>query len=635
MRTFFARLWYSSRPLTGIGSNTRRPAHLPGRLADVRASVGSQDGFLLIEVLISTLLVGLMVIATYNGLDSINRSTAEQRRHDQAAELAIESQEQLRSDSASTLLSLPATGHAYTMTVGGTQYTITQKASYGNGGTQTGCSATEKGSTGKGTYILISSTVTWPHSKSIPLTESSIITPPTGSALKVDVTNGGATPTGGVPIAVTYTPVESETPTTIEATTNSSGCALFAGIPATAATIEAKETQGIVTKWGALHLPPVEVTLVPNVLTEETLALAPGGRIEAEFHYRGSNSYKHPPNGSGAEIPESVTGDTFVAFNKNMKQAPYFETGSNQGSIFKMSGELYEVLPDTAGGAYEAQSTTPQEAIKYPKGNLFPFAGSENSWTVYAGDCTYNDPTTVTEAAKTTVVNPEPPLEVIAAGKATIPVPMTYVLLNVYGEKTQAKIAEAGGTAWKYLETTHSYPVTLTNTKCAGVAPDNETAIKAQHTQQTTTGSIWGGHLEVPFQPFGEYDLCLYDGGKTYTVKPYTNTSTTTPVTRNIYLAEVSNKEKEAARKAAETATKNARIATEATEKTTWEAEVRTNGKSASTKEREDLEKGSAQETKRRSAETTEKNNETAAITAETKEISEKEVTVESGKTSC
>jgi type II secretory pathway pseudopilin PulG len=696
MRTFFARLWYSARSPTRVGSIAGRPDR-PPRPAALHARVSSQDGFLLIEVLISTLLVGVMVIATYNGLDSINRSTAEQRRHNEAAELAIQSQEQLRSDTATALLALPSAGHSYTVTVSGTQYTITQKASYGNGGEQTGCNASEKkGSGAKGTYILIGSSVTWPHAKA-PVTESSIITPPTGSALKVNVTNGGETPTAGVPIAVTYTPVGTESPTTIEATTGSSGCALFAGIPATSATVEAKETQGIVTKWGSLYLPSTEVTLAPNVLTELPLTLAPGGRLQAEFRWGGATEYTHKGNGGVSTVTQKVTGDTFVAFNVNMKEAPKFETGSNQNT-FTMSGNLYEVLPDTAGGAYEATSTTPQEPIKYPQGNLFPFPTSENSWTVYAGDCTYNNPKEVTEVAKTTVVNPANK-EVLAGASATVAVPVTYVELNVYHKKTQAEIKALGSEAWKWLETTNPYPVTLTNKKCAGVKPDNETVLKTQHTQLTTTGTVWGGHLETPFQPFGEYELCLYAAGKTYTVKPYVNVSATSSVTRNIYLEELSNKEKEAARKTSEAATKAAReaseaparekrekeekteketkaaeeaakstrLATEASEKAAWEREVRLNGKSASTKEREDREKESAQATKRAAAEeaehtaetkrkaeetataaiktsetttrtaaeTTEKTAETTAIAAENKEISEKEVTVESGKTSC
>jgi type II secretory pathway pseudopilin PulG len=740
MRTFFARLWYFARSLTGIGPIAARLTRPRGQRREMRAALASQDGFLLIEALISTLLVGIMVIATYNGLDSVNRSTAEQRRHDEASALAMQSQEQLRSDSATALLALPSAGHSYTVTVGGTQYTITQKASYGNGGEQTGCSASEKGGAGKGTYILISSTVEWPHLVK-PVTESGIITPPTGSALKINVTNGGETPTAGIPIVVTYTPVGTTGTSTVEATTSSTGCALFAGIPSTSATVTAKETQGIVTKWGSLYLPPTEVTLAPNILTELPLTLAPGGRLEAEFKYRTNTTYKHLNNSSGSEITENVTGDTFVALNVNMKQAPNFETGSNQNT-FTMSGTLYEVLPDTAGGAYEAKSTTPQEPIKYPQGNLFPFPTTENSWTVYAGDCTANNPKEVTEVAKTTVISPETK-EVIAASSATVPVPMTYVTLNVYHKKTQAEIKALGSKAWEWLETTNPYPATITNTKCASVKPDNETTLKTQHTQSLTTGSAWGGHLEAPFQPFGEYGLCLYAAGKTYTVKPYINSSPTTPITRNIYLEELTNQEKETVRttkeaevktaresseaatkatrlkeeaaakakriaeelpanekrekeeateketKTKEEATKSSRLASEKSEKEAWEKEVSKNGKPSETKKTEDKEKEKAQATKRSAAEEKEKTAETKrkeeesatatirskeeatrkaaetkesetnkaaetkegetrtaaeaaeakkateAKTAETKEISEKEVTIESGKSSC
>jgi Tfp pilus assembly protein PilV len=634
MRTFFARLWYTARSQTGIGSAERRPATRGVQLAYVRAGVGSQDGFLLIEVLISTLLIGVMIIATYNGLDTVNRSTVEQRRHDEAAALAMESQEQLRTNDATALLALPSTGHAYTATVGGTKYTITQKASYGNGGETTGCSATEKAGEGKGTYILISSTVTWPARVSSPVTESSLITPPTGSALKVLATNSASIAAPSVPIVVTYTPVGTTTANTVEAITNSAGCALFAGIPATSAIVTARETQGIVTKWGSLYLPPTEVTLAPNVLTELPLTLAPGGRLEAQFRYNGLATYTHKNNaGTSTLSPENVTGDTFVAFNVNMKEAPTFETGSNQETI-KMSGKLYEVLPDTEGGAYKATAETPKEPIQYPQGNLFPFPTGENHWTVYAGDCSANNPQEVTETAKATVVKPET-AEVSAGGSRSVSVPLTYVALDVY-HKTEAEItAIEPAKRWEMLETTSSYPVTITNSKCGGVTPNNETTLKTRHTQKTTIGSSWGGHLEDPFQPFGEYELCLYHAGKTYTVEPYTNTSQTTPVIRNIYLEELSNQEKEAARVAKEAATATARKAAESAEKTAWEAEVRANKKSGSEKESEDRAKESAQKTKRIAAEAAEKTAETNEKTAEAKEINEKEVAVESGKTSC
>jgi hypothetical protein len=533
-----------------------------------RVALRAEDGFLMIEVIISALLVGMIVIATFTGFDFLGRSSAEQRRHNEAAVLASESQEQLRSDSATTLLALEGSGHSYTRPVGGTTYTITQKATFGNGSSTTGCSASEEGTKGKGTYILVSSSVTWPRMIGKGVTESSVITPPTGSALDVEVTNG-ETPTSGVTLAITYTAVESSGTTTLEATTGSAGCVLFAGIPATSATLQVRETAGIVNKQGTLSWPTEELTLAPNVLTNHQVVLAPGGAIEATFAYEGKAKYKHKQNDpTKAEIEEEVKGDTFVAYNAEMKEPPPdFQTGSNQ-TLQNFPGGVFEVLPATSGAGYKPSATTQVEPIKYPKGNLFPFPSGKN-WTVYAGDCTANDPEELTESLSTKVTDPTvlvPPAE-----KPEVAVPMTYVLLNVYNSttKTLAQVVAEGANAWKYLETgATSYPVTITNVKCAGVTPNNETTIKNKHVQATTTGSIWGGHLEIPFQPYGEYELCLFAGGKTYKPKKaYKNLVAATKTTVNVNLGEKSKAEKESARVASEKETKEKREGEEATAK--------------------------------------------------------------------
>src|SRR5271165_6538171 len=108
-----------STPSTIRPGACRRPP-LPGRGS--QHSFGSQDGFLLIEVMISALLVALVVVATFNGFDLVNRTDANQRDRSEAYLLAAESQEQLRSEPASALETLAekgSSGHAYTSKVNG------------------------------------------------------------------------------------------------------------------------------------------------------------------------------------------------------------------------------------------------------------------------------------------------------------------------------------------------------------------------------------------------------------------------------------------------------------------------------------------------------------------------------------
>ena len=69
-------------------SRTRAsPAHPRARLSG-RLTPAAQDGFLLVEVIVSAMLVALIVVATFNGFDVVNRAQAEDRAHDQAVILA-------------------------------------------------------------------------------------------------------------------------------------------------------------------------------------------------------------------------------------------------------------------------------------------------------------------------------------------------------------------------------------------------------------------------------------------------------------------------------------------------------------------------------------------------------------------
>ncbi len=68
-----------------------------------RLGLAAEEGVSLIEVMVSALMVGFIVIATFNGFNAVNHTTADERTHDQAIQLAAQSLEELRSDSAATL----------------------------------------------------------------------------------------------------------------------------------------------------------------------------------------------------------------------------------------------------------------------------------------------------------------------------------------------------------------------------------------------------------------------------------------------------------------------------------------------------------------------------------------------------
>jgi Tfp pilus assembly protein PilV len=508
------------------------PASLRDRLADAR----EEEGFLLVEVIVSAMLVAMIVVATFNGLDVANRLSTDQRRHDEAAILAAQSQEQLRSEPAAALTALISAPHKSTKTVGGTTFTIVQEANnVGSSGKTTGCSVSEK-TANTGTNFQIVSIVKWKSQEAAnrpPVKATGVVTPPTGSAIEVDVTNGRNLGVSGVTAKATFLPVESGSFTTVEGTTGTGGCVVLAGIQSTKATVEIVEKTGYVTPSGKLKVPPKEMTIAPNITTHDAVQYAEAGRIEARFTYKGETTWE------GKE----VVGDTFVAGQKGGLQVkPEYEPGS---IFFKKAATGEEEYLPYAAKALE--SATPSQspyiykptastatASKFPNGDLFAF---KEGWEVYGGDCSNNNLGAEARAE---------PLPVVKEGEATLAkVPLSFTQLSIW----------TGGTVKEKKElTSKSYgPVKITNTECEKAeTPPNTTGIVYAHEQKATLNL---GRLEDPFQPFGNnFKLCVVNGEakKTYTVS-YNNT-TAVGSTPNIYIGQRSGAERTTAKNNIKTA---------------------------------------------------------------------------------
>jgi Tfp pilus assembly protein PilV len=531
-----------------------------------------QDGFLLIEVMISALLVALIVTATFNGLDVATRITADQRHHDQAGLLAAQSQEQLRTEPASALDLLETNPHKYTTKIGGTTYTITQEAkAVSASGNTTGCNATES-TAQTGANILITSKVGWPQqaaAKRPEVKQASVISPPTGSALEVDVLNGEGGGVAGVTARAKFIPNEAGSYNTVEGTTSIAGCVVLTGIQATKATVEIVEKAGFVAPNGALSIKPKELTIAPNVTTHYAVKYAEAGRIAAQFTYEGATMFGG----------KAVQSDSFVAFNSETGVKPEYETGSSSFQYKTVAPEAAEEFYRALTGTYAPISYT-AAGSKYSLGRLFPFKAG---WTVWAGDCLANNVVGTEDEVGGVVVK--------SGSTTTVNVPMSYTKLSIYtgvssglepGELTKENVK--GG-------------VKVTNNSCAGAEePLNAYSPIYTHEQKETLPE---GRLENPFQPFGSFALCVADSAheKTYTVN-FTNSkaSGSTPA---IFL-----KQKTAAEKAFEisqAAEAKAKRKTEETEAATAKT------------------KREGEETAAATAKTKREGEETAAATAKTK----------------
>jgi len=580
MRTFFDKFRSGQRlrlrPPQLTIARTRAIARACRERVSTRVNPRAQEGFLLVEVIVSALLVALIVVATFNGFDVVNRAQAENRAHDQGVILAAQSQEQLRTDPVSTLQAIETTPHTYTQTVNGTSYEITQEASPSNGSANTtGCSAVET-TKQTGANVEITSKVTWAAlgvAKRPEVKLSSIITPPTGAGLEVDVGNNPS-PTEGVPgvtALVTFTPVSSTTPETREGTTNNAGCVVFGDIEATSASVEIKEKSGFVTPSGTLKWPTKEVTLAPNITVHYPVTYDQGGAIKANFTWKG----------------ESVTGDSFVVVNGSMPPEPKFQVGANLFS-YEGTGEEHYAAET---GKYASSATT-AKGTRYSTGDLFPFL-EPNKWAVYPGDCLANDPYSVNSALK----HEEALVKPGATTEVNVPISKTNLLVRE-GTKSSSSAAPSG------------LQVKITNTACSSsLTPNNASKLNIAHEQKTTSE----GRLEFPFQPFGSYELCVANKTTKKRYKYLGSNISEEGTAPAVYLGGKSSTEKselkskketeekstETTRKTEEAAAKTKRLGEEATtksnreaaEKPTKEAWEKETTKNAETKTKEETKK--------------------------------------------
>jgi Tfp pilus assembly protein PilV len=207
IRTFSVRLRVLGRSLIGVTAPS------------LRADAGDT----LLEVIVSALLLGIIVVGLFSGLNSTNAATSINRARSQADALAEQNEEQLHSLPISTLKQLEEKAVTKAVEQGGTKFEVTSSATYyPASSTSSSCTSSSAAEVG---YIQTASTVTW-HSlgKGKPVVETGIVSPPPDTSLIVEVTNELAEPVAGMEAQVTG-------PTSASALTSTSGCAILAVSP--------------------------------------------------------------------------------------------------------------------------------------------------------------------------------------------------------------------------------------------------------------------------------------------------------------------------------------------------------------------------------------------------------------------
>ncbi len=357
-----------------------------------RRRLASQAGDTLIEVIVSALLVGLIVVGTFSGLDSTNKATSLDRARSQADALAEHAEEQLRSEPIKKLTEMTESHPVVeTVTENGSKYTITSTAQFIADATSTSsCTSTST----KADYLQTTSKVTSPligTGKSVE--ETGVISPPAGSALIVQVQESGT----ALPSALVVAKGPSPATTSYELETSAKGCAILAVPPG--------EYNIYVSKSGYVD---------PNGYenTHEDV----GGSVTRSVYIPAETTSKVGYNlGLAGKLAVSFTGatpaegDTFTAFNTGMTSPRPF------GTV----------------GTYSSTVSSPN--------TIFPFT---TKYTVYAGSCEADLPTKNGQSS-----NPEVLVEPGKTGEITVPLaPIAIQVMEGTSSGSAGKLMTSGVT---------------------------------------------------------------------------------------------------------------------------------------------------------------------------------------------
>jgi prepilin-type N-terminal cleavage/methylation domain-containing protein len=227
-----------------------------------------QDGFALIEVIVSAAVLAIVALAVFAGIDGATASTARERARAVSASLAEQDQERLRSYRFDELTKLVgATGTDRKLNVDGVEYNVNSQITLqvDDGTPTTGC-----GTSGakQNEYLRIVSTVTsaMVGVRIAPAKLESLVAPPVSGSLVVKVLT--ARNVGVSNIAVTAT--NSKTGRTYSGTTNGDGCALFVGVESGTYTVNINKP-GYVDR-AAEQDSTVTTTVTPNLVNVVTMS---------------------------------------------------------------------------------------------------------------------------------------------------------------------------------------------------------------------------------------------------------------------------------------------------------------------------------------------------------------------------
>ena len=403
------------------------------------------DGFTLIEVMVSAVLVVVVSLGVMQTFDAVSRASENSRARAIAQTLAQQDQERLRSLTFAQLNSV-ASG-PQPKTVDGRTFMITTTAvQAGDPDPNPDCG----GDPVTADYIRATSMVSWGAMRVQPVVARSLIAAPNvtaGGKVIVQVQDRLSKPVAGYTVSISPA-VRSN------GTTSAKGCVAWDGVPAGTYTVTVSRSGGYVDKNG-------NETWSQTISVQDNKAVAVGpvtfdraATALAKFQTTiGAFTYNNPLG----SIAEAIT-DRLTATQSGMTQPRRFGTPGDPHTSIRTEHD-------------DAHPTSP---------GLFPFTGA---YGIYAGDCTVEDPTNYNK--------PIPDSVTLAPGDAdkavTVHLPPVNLTILAYG------------TAWDGA----SVYFTPTDPNC-GSTPI-PMGVTGPDPLDTTKPH---GRLRFPGVPWGDYTIC-------------------------------------------------------------------------------------------------------------------------------
>jgi Tfp pilus assembly protein PilV len=428
------------------------------QVARRRLKAASQDGFALMEVIVSAAVLVIVVLGALAAIDAVTSTAGANKAKTVAAALAERDQEELRGLRTAELDKLkeliPAPREVWVDKV---KYTVSSDAQWVTDaqGENISCALTS----GDGSFLRITSTVTSNARGVKPVTLTSIVAPQPGSGtltvIVKDVAGNGVANLG----------VEATGPSdTKTKTTNDTGCAIFGAVESGAYTIRLDQS------------PYFSTNCVREALKNANVAAGSLTTVEMLYDRKATGTITVntviPPSSTAVNDPS--TGVTLAHNGLDAKFCTVPSTAVNSDPLvtdprLQPTGDLY--------AAFNVE--------------VFPFT---TPYKVYAGRCTWADPARYGAGAapfsiSTPAVTPGGSIGTIAVRE-----PATNLRVTRGGSGSGTNRSGA------YI---HAYP---TGADCN--APSNEIVLGPTQSN---------GVVQYPGLPFGDYELCAdWRSGSSY-----------------------------------------------------------------------------------------------------------------------